>query len=30
MQKNYKVIFHEKNLLIAYILAYNAEFAADM
>jgi hypothetical protein len=30
MQNNYNVILHEKNLLIAYTLAYNAEFAADV
>jgi hypothetical protein len=30
MQNNYNVILREKNLLVAYTLAYNAEFAADM
>jgi hypothetical protein len=30
MQNNYNVILREKNLLIAYTLAYNAEFAADV
>jgi hypothetical protein len=30
MQNNYNIILHEKNLLVAYTLAYNAEFAADV
>jgi hypothetical protein len=30
MQHTHNVILHEKNLLVAYTLAYNAEFAADV
>jgi hypothetical protein len=30
MQNNYDVILREKNLLVAYTLTYNAEFAADV
>jgi hypothetical protein len=30
MQNNYNIILWEKNLLVAYILAYNAEFTADI
>jgi hypothetical protein len=30
MQNNYNVILQEKNLLVAYTLAYNAEFTADV
>jgi hypothetical protein len=30
MQNNYDVILREKNLLVAYTLAYSASFAADV